>query len=65
VNPLLTIDQAAELVGVPKKTLYQWRLTGYGPPALRVGRHLKYRAEDIESWAASQVTLGSRGPRPA
>lgn len=41
--PLLTVDQAAELLQVPKKTLYDWSsrrlLTRC---SRRVGRHLRF-----------------------
>ncbi|WP_298865608.1 excisionase family DNA-binding protein [uncultured Gimesia sp.] len=40
--PILTVDQAAELMCVPKATLYQWnsegKLTGC---VQRVGKHLR------------------------
>lgn len=34
------------LLGVPVKTLYQWRYKGVGPAGVRVGRHLRYRAAE-------------------
>jgi hypothetical protein len=38
---------------VPVKSLYQWRYQGHGPRAHRVGRHLRYRWEDVEAWLAT------------
>ena len=41
--PLLTIDQAAELLDVPKATLYQWRSEGRLTGTVqRVGKHLRF-----------------------
>jgi excisionase family DNA binding protein len=53
-RPLATPAEIAEFLGVPKKTVYSWRSTGGGPPALRVGKHLRYRWEDVEAWLAEQ-----------
>ncbi|MER7243075.1 helix-turn-helix domain-containing protein [Kribbella sp. NPDC000426] len=52
VDPLWDIDQVAAYLGVPKRTLYRWRTLGYGPPAKKVGRHLRYRASDVITWFA-------------
>ena len=50
VRRLLSVDEVAEVLGVPVTTLYQWRHKGVGPVGLRVGRHLRYRAVDISEW---------------
>jgi excisionase family DNA binding protein len=46
----MTPDEVATLLRVPKGTLYGWRYKGIGPPASRVGRHLRYRREAVERW---------------
>ena len=51
---LISIDELSEYLGVPVKTIYDWRLTGHGPCAIRVGRHLKYAISDVREWLASQ-----------
>jgi excisionase family DNA binding protein len=50
VRPLLSVDEVAVVLGVPVRTLYQWRHKGVGPRGLRVGRHLRYRAADVSEW---------------
>lgn len=45
----------AMILGVPVKTLYQWRYKGVGPAGMRVGRHLRYRAADLELWIDGRV----------
>ncbi|GAB3934093.1 hypothetical protein GCM10029976_042550 [Kribbella albertanoniae] len=52
-DPLWDIDQVAEYLQVPKRTLYRWRTHGYGPPGRRVGRHIRYRAREVTEWYAS------------
>ena len=49
---LLTPGEVAEHLGVPIATLYAWRHRSEGPPALKIGRHLRYRARDLEAWLA-------------
>ncbi|WP_214407383.1 helix-turn-helix transcriptional regulator [Pseudonocardia lacus] len=51
---LWTVQDVAQFLSVPRKTLYQWRNRGYGPPARRIGRHLRYDPEDVRSWFAAQ-----------
>ena len=40
---LLSPEDVADYLGLPVKTLYQWRYKGVGPPGLRIGRHVRYR----------------------
>ncbi|KUM73766.1 helix-turn-helix domain-containing protein [Streptomyces griseorubiginosus] len=46
----LTPNDVAELLRVPVETLYQWRLKRTGPPAFRVGRHLRYDPARLREW---------------
>ncbi|MEV0568007.1 helix-turn-helix domain-containing protein [Dactylosporangium sp. NPDC050588] len=50
MGDLLSIDEVAELLRVPKGTLYQWRHRRKGPPARRVGRHLRYDEAAVQAW---------------
>lgn len=45
LDPLVTITELAEYVGVPVKTIYEWRQTGRGPAGIRIGRHVKFRLD--------------------
>ena len=47
---LWTPNDVAEFLSVPVATLYQWRCRGIGPPARRVGRHLRYQPEAVRAW---------------
>jgi len=50
---LLTADEVAGVLKVPKSTLYQWSYQGEGPPVVRVGRHLRYPSDLLDGWIDS------------
>lgn len=50
---LWTVDDVAHYLGVPVKTLYDWRTRDYGPACKRVGKYLRYRPEDVDAWFES------------
>ncbi|MGH8972896.1 MAG: helix-turn-helix transcriptional regulator [Acidimicrobiia bacterium] len=58
---LLAPDDLAAYLGLPVKTLYQWRYKGIGPPGLRIGRHVRYRPEDVDAWLRRLGDLEQRG----
>lgn len=47
---VVTIDEVARRLDVPKKTLYNWRYKGVGPRSHRIGKHLRYRWSDVLDW---------------
>jgi predicted DNA-binding transcriptional regulator AlpA len=47
---LWSVDDVSEYLGVPVKTIYRWRTLGYGPSGRRVGKHLRYRPNDVVAW---------------
>lgn len=58
-DQLLTPDDLAGYVAVPRDTLAQWRSRGFGPPYIKIGRHIRYRWRDVSEW------LDSRTERPS
>jgi excisionase family DNA binding protein len=57
VNPadklLLTVEQAAEVLSLSRRTL--WRLTKDGKlPSVRYGRAVRYWIEDLKKWVEKQ-----------
>lgn len=52
---LLTVQEVADYLGVPRATIYAWRRQGEGPLGHRVGRHIRFRPEDVEAWLADQA----------
>ena len=71
-EPRLIIEgEAADLLTLSVKTLRNWRLSGYGPPHLKVGRLVRYRLSDVRAWlenARAQIRRTMRtngiGTRP-
>jgi excisionase family DNA binding protein len=47
---LWSIAEVADYLGVSKETIYGWRKSGYGPPASKVGKHLRWRPVDVTDW---------------
>jgi predicted DNA-binding transcriptional regulator AlpA len=58
-GPLATLAEVAAFLQVPPKTLHRWRSVGEGPPALKVGRHLRYRWGDVEAWLETRAGGGA------
>ena len=46
----------ADFLGLPETTLRQWRHKGYGPRFVRLGKHVRYRPEDVRDWLDEQET---------
>ncbi|MDD7939768.1 helix-turn-helix domain-containing protein [Actinomycetospora lutea] len=57
MNPRLaklwTVQDLAEYLDVPVKTIYQWRCDGYGPRGRKVGRWVRFDPEDVRIWLDS------------
>ncbi len=47
--------QAAKFVGLAKVTLDKMRLVGNGPPYVKMGKAVRYRIADLESWVEARV----------
>lgn len=45
----------ARYLGVPEATLHQWLYKGTGPRSYKIGRHRRYRPEDVEAWLEAQA----------
>lgn len=62
MEKLLSNDELARFLGVPPKTLAHWRYLGKGPRFVPIGRYVRYRECDVDSWLAKQARLpGERG----
>jgi predicted DNA-binding transcriptional regulator AlpA len=51
---LWTVTDVSDHLGIPVNTLYQWRTKGYGPTGRRIGKHVRYRPEDVDNWITEQ-----------
>jgi excisionase family DNA binding protein len=57
IDRLLTVQDLADYLGVPVATIYAWRHR-QGPPGFRVGRHLRFRWNDIQGTDATALSVG-------
>ena len=53
LDELLTPEDLAAYLSVPLKTVYSHRYTGTGPSGFRIGKHLRFRRQDVAVWIAS------------
>ena len=50
-EPLLTADQVAELLAVPRSSVYEYARRLVRPlPSIEVGRHRRFYRSDVASW---------------
>ena len=61
---LLTTTEAAAYVGLSHRTLERYRVTGQGPPYLKVGRRVLYRRADLDAWLENKVRRSTSDPGP-
>ena len=47
------------------KTLQAWRTRGGGPPFVKIGRLVRYKAEDVDAWVEARRYASTSEPRPA
>jgi predicted DNA-binding transcriptional regulator AlpA len=46
--------EVAGMLGIPEKTLTQWRSDGKGPEYLKIGRYVRYRWDAVNEWLATR-----------
>ena len=54
MKPLLTVEEAAEILRVRKSTLYTWAYRRQ-VPSQKVGKSLRFRQQDLERWLKAQA----------
>lgn len=60
---LFTTSEAAEQLRLKPETLETWRCRGGGPVFVKLGRAIRYRQEDIDTFinAAARRNTGDQG----
>jgi excisionase family DNA binding protein len=48
------VADLARFLGVPVNTIYKWRTSGEGPPAYRVGKHLRFDERQVHEWLSTR-----------
>jgi predicted DNA-binding transcriptional regulator AlpA len=59
IAPLMSDFDLERLTGRARSTWQKARLTGDGPPFIRLGRLVRYRASDVEAWLAAHPSIRS------
>jgi excisionase family DNA binding protein len=61
-EPLASGAEVARVLGIPEKTLTQWRSDGKGPKYMKVGRYVRYRWSEVDRWLTTRETdpVGAR-----
>jgi excisionase family DNA binding protein len=53
-TPLLTAEQVAQLLAVPRSSVYEYARRQHDPlPSIAVGRHRRFHRTEIERWLAT------------
>ena len=57
---LLSEKQASDYLGnIPVKTLQRWRLEGSQIPYVKMGKAVRYRKDDLNSYILSNIRLST------
>jgi excisionase family DNA binding protein len=56
IGDLLTLHEVAELLRVREATLRYWRHCKTGPTSYKIGRHVRYRRQDVHEWLRGQCS---------
>ncbi|MGW2591160.1 helix-turn-helix transcriptional regulator [Streptomyces sp. NPDC001515] len=52
----LTPDDLVAMFGLPSvETVYAWRRKKLGPPAIRIGKYLRYDPAAVQAWVREQT----------
>jgi predicted DNA-binding transcriptional regulator AlpA len=51
----LSERELAQEHGIPERTPAQWRYRGVGPKYVKIGRHVRYRRADVDTWIAEHT----------
>jgi excisionase family DNA binding protein len=61
---LLTVEEVAGLLRCSVSSLNKWRLTGGGPPFVRVGSRVRYRTADLNTYIARRTATSTSAETP-
>jgi len=55
-QPLGSVDEVSEYLGVAAKTLRNWRSMGIGPRSTKIGGYIRYRWSDVDAFIEAQAS---------
>jgi excisionase family DNA binding protein len=59
-DEILTTDEVAALLKVPKATVYRWTSDGSGPPFYKIGRYNRRKRSEVLAWFDSRQDEATR-----
>ena len=59
MEALVPSKDAPAHLGVAEQTLARWRCEGHGPPYVKLGKKVYYRAGDLRAWIEGQRRAAS------
>ena len=62
VNDILTLEETAELLRIPRSSVYKLAREGV-IPAQKVGRHWRFHRETLINWVARQGQFDGNNPK--
>ena len=61
---LLDTKQVAELLGIGERTLWAWSRSGIAPRPIKIGRMVRFSADEIREWVANGCPRERQRERP-
>jgi hypothetical protein len=65
LEPLFTVNEAAEILRCSRHSLNRWRLTGEGPKFVYVGRRVRYERAALAYFIATSTRISTSESRVA
>jgi excisionase family DNA binding protein len=59
VDPLLTVEEVAELLRCSVSCLNKWRVLGVGPHFVRIGKRVRYHRAAVAAYIAQQTRVST------
>ena len=60
-DEILTTDEVAALLKIPKATLYKWISQGTAPPFYKIGRVNRWKRSAVMAWFDTHLDEMSKG----
>lgn len=56
-EPLMTVQEVADYLQVPKASIYAWNSRGWnpGPPRYKVGKYVRYKRSEVDAWLETKA----------
>ena len=57
---MLAPEEVSQILSMDVRTLRSWRQAGTGPPAVRMGKYVRYPASELQAWMDSRKVESRR-----